>query len=221
LLTHRAPNPTPSPRRQGPAFDTDARRAQGPVLQWIDRLLRAPHGHAPPPAAGRLALLRTDGGDGKHSGGGAPPRAHVARVALGHLLRYNLDMFSVCVDRCYHPDGSIATGYFQVGRSGTGATGLRGRAPPAAAALTRPRLPQRTPPQVVSEVYALHVVPCEPTVILSLVLYKMVDPGAEVRGASLFAAGGLFGLPWMLTPPPRRTLSRALAAPVLLLPPGA
>jgi hypothetical protein len=100
---------------QGPAFDTDARRAQGPVLQWIDRLLRAPPGQAAPPAAGRLALLRTDGGDGKHGGQhGGPPRAHVARVALGHLLRYNLDMFSVCVDRCYHPDSSIATGYFQV-----------------------------------------------------------------------------------------------------------
>jgi hypothetical protein len=37
--------------------------------------------------------------------------------------------------------------------------------------------------QAVSELYALHPVPCEPHVVLSLVLYKMVDPGPEVRGA--------------------------------------
>lgn len=40
------------------------------------------------------------------------------------------------------------------------------------------------PPQVVSEVYALHPVPCEPHVVLSLVLYKMVDPGPEVGAAT-------------------------------------
>ncbi len=84
------------------------------MLQWIDRLLRAHH--APGPA--RLAPLRSDGeskgGAAPGGGPGGAPRAHVARVALGHLLRHNLDMFSVCVDRCYHPDAGIATGYFQV-----------------------------------------------------------------------------------------------------------
>ncbi|KAI8469209.1 MAG: cell morphogenesis central region-domain-containing protein [Monoraphidium minutum] len=134
---------------QGPAFDTDARRAQGPVLQWADRLLRAPppDAAAAPPgaAAGRLALLRGDADGGKGGGGGGggggaagPPRAHVARLALGHLLRFNLDMFSV-----------------------------------------------------VSEVYALHLVPCEPHVVLSLVLYKMVDPGPEGGGGGGAAAGAL------------------------------
>ncbi len=34
--------------------------------------------------------------------------------------------------------------------------------------------------------YALHLVPCEPHVVLSLVLYKMVDSGPEV--------GRFFGL---------------------------
>ncbi len=84
------------------------------MLQWIDRLFRSPHAGGGGAAAGRLALLRSE----EHGKGGGqppgPPRAHVARGALGHLLRFNLDMFSVCVDRCYHPDGSIATGYFQV-----------------------------------------------------------------------------------------------------------
>lgn len=92
------------------------------MLQWADRLLRSlPSAAAAPGAAGRLAALRQDpdgagkGGGGSGGGGAGPPRAHVARLALGHLLRFNLDMFGVCVDRCYHPDPSIATGYFQVG----------------------------------------------------------------------------------------------------------
>lgn len=48
--------------------------------------------------------------------------------------------------------------------------------------------------------YALHVVPCEPHVVLSLVLYKMVDPGPEVgvtwwRGHVMGGTclGGLWG----------------------------
>lgn len=36
-------------------------------------------------------------------------------------------------------------------------------------------------PQVVSEVYSLHQVKVEPHVVLSLVLYKMVDSNTEVR----------------------------------------
>jgi hypothetical protein len=39
--------------------------------------------------------------------------------------------------------------------------------------------------QVVSEVYALHPVKVEPHVVLSLVLYKMVDSSSEVREDAL------------------------------------
>jgi hypothetical protein len=39
--------------------------------------------------------------------------------------------------------------------------------------------------QVVSEVYALHPVKVEPHVVLSLVLYKMVDSSPEVREDAL------------------------------------
>lgn len=82
---------------QGPVFDTDARRAQGPVLRWIDRLLKAPplgiaYGAVP-----------------------AVPKDAVGRTALLNLLRSNLEMFSVCVDRCYDRDARVATASFQVG----------------------------------------------------------------------------------------------------------
>lgn len=81
---------------QGPVFDTDARRAQGPVLRWIDRLLKAP----------RLGI----------SSGAVPavPKDAVGRAALLNLLRSNLEMFSVYVDRCYDRDACIATASFQV-----------------------------------------------------------------------------------------------------------
>jgi len=81
---------------QGPVFDTDARRAHGPVLRWIDRLLKA----------SPLGI----------SYGAVPavPKDAVGRTALLHLLRSNLEMFSVCVDRCYDRDTRIATGSFQV-----------------------------------------------------------------------------------------------------------
>lgn len=81
---------------QGPVFDTDARRAHGPVLRWIDRLLKA----------SPLGI----------SYGAVPavPKDAVGRTALLHLLRSNLEMFSVYVDRCYDRDTRIATGSFQV-----------------------------------------------------------------------------------------------------------
>jgi hypothetical protein len=84
---------------QGPVFDTDARRAQGPVLRWIDRLLKAPplgiaYGAVP-----------------------AVPKDAVGRTALLNLLRSNLEMFSVCVDRCYDRDPRVATASFQVRRA--------------------------------------------------------------------------------------------------------
>lgn len=44
------------------------------------------------------------------------PKDSVGRQALFNLLRSNLDMFSVCVDRCYDRDSRIGTGYFQVGQ---------------------------------------------------------------------------------------------------------
>lgn len=81
---------------QGPAFDPDARRAQGPVLYWIDRLLKAPPLGV---SAGRIPCV---------------PKDSVGRTALFNLLCSNLDMFSVCVDRCYDRDSKVATGSFQV-----------------------------------------------------------------------------------------------------------
>lgn len=81
---------------QGPVFDTDARRAHGPVLRWVDRLLRAP------PLGISQGMVP------------AVPKDVVGRSALFNLLRSNLEMFSVCVDRCYDRDPHIATGSFQV-----------------------------------------------------------------------------------------------------------
>jgi hypothetical protein len=78
-------------------FDSDARRAQGPVLFWIDRLLQTA------PASGGVVSNRS-----------GIPKDSVARNALFQLLRCNQDMFSICVDRCYDADSRVATGYFQV-----------------------------------------------------------------------------------------------------------
>jgi hypothetical protein len=143
VVNMRRSRPCRHPRTppQGPAFDTDARRAQGPVLHWIDRLFRASPTSAASAAAaaagrrhdaGKGGAAAAGGGGGGPGGAGAgPPRAHVARVALGHLLRFNLDMFSVCVDRCYHPDPSIATGYFQVRAAAAAGRAPVGRSVPA------------------------------------------------------------------------------------------
>lgn len=83
---------------QGPMFDTDARRPQGPVLRWVDRLLKAQ----------QLGI----------SQGAVPavPKGTVGRTALLNLLRSNPEMFSVCVDRCYERDARIAAASFQVRR---------------------------------------------------------------------------------------------------------
>jgi hypothetical protein len=77
-------------------FDSDARRTAGPVLCWVDRLLQAPPLGI---SAGRVPAV---------------PKDAVGRSALFQLLRSNLDMFSVCVDRCYYRDTRIATASFQV-----------------------------------------------------------------------------------------------------------
>lgn len=66
------------------------------MLRWVDRLLKAPplgisYGAVP-----------------------AVPKETVGRTALLNLLRSNLEMFSVCVDRCYDRDNRIATASFQV-----------------------------------------------------------------------------------------------------------
>lgn len=53
--------------------------------------------------------------------------------------------------------------------------------------------------QVVSEVYALHPVKVEPHVVLSLVLYKMVDPSPEVREDALHMLHVLSTREWHLT----------------------
>lgn len=75
-------------------FDTDARRPQGPVLFWVDRLMKTSS------AAGSSRM--------------GPSKDAVAKTALFHLLKANLDMFSTAVDRCYDPDIKVATAYFQV-----------------------------------------------------------------------------------------------------------
>jgi hypothetical protein len=66
------------------------------VLRWIDRLLKAP----------RLGIA--------YGAVPAVPKDAVGRTALLNLLRSNLEMFSVYVDRCYDRDAHIATASFQV-----------------------------------------------------------------------------------------------------------
>ncbi|MEB3185691.1 MAG: hypothetical protein VKM97_07385 [Cyanobacteriota bacterium] len=114
----------------GPVFDSDAKRPQGPVLSWIDRLLKA-HAKSEQPAAAMVSeglggALPGGGGGGDGSlllpGGGIVgvsrllhSKAAVASSALTALLESNLDLLPTCIDRCYDADPAISTGYFQVG----------------------------------------------------------------------------------------------------------
>ena len=86
---------------QGPAFDAEARRPQGRVFSWIDRMLRAPHAHDGPPSAG---------GPPRSLG---PSKAAVARTALLNMLSANHDVLPVYVHQCYSAEPAIACTYFQ------------------------------------------------------------------------------------------------------------
>ena len=86
---------------QGPAFDAEARRPQGRVFSWIDRMLRGPHAHDGPPSAG--GPLRSLG----------PSKAAVARTALLNMLSANHDVLPVYVHQCYSAELAIACTYFQ------------------------------------------------------------------------------------------------------------
>ena len=94
-------SPVDTVRLQGPAFDAEARRPQGRVFSWIDRMLRAPHAHDGPPSAG--AALR----------GLGPSKASVARTALLNMLSTNHDVLPVYVHQCYSAEPAIACTYFQ------------------------------------------------------------------------------------------------------------
>lgn len=86
---------------QGPVFDADSRRSQGPVLQWIDRLLKyKPPAHGPSmslataPSLSSIsqALSAGVGGGGPSQDQGmiaapGPQRAEVGRTALLNLLQ--------------------------------------------------------------------------------------------------------------------------------------
>lgn len=135
----------------------------------------------------------------------AVPKDIVGRTALLNLLRSNLEMFSVCVDRCYDRDTRIATGSFQVGCPPAPAlaavcmhilTTWHQCAPQQAWLLwvvgcsrwqksVSGEISRFCAVQVVSEVYSLHSVQVEPHVVLSLVLYKMVDASVDVREDAL------------------------------------
>ncbi|KAF5834594.1 cell morphogenesis central region-domain-containing protein [Dunaliella salina] len=148
----------------GPVFDADARRPQGPVLQWIERLLthRSHTGSTSMSlpqnqgaGAGWSALATTSTGNASSNTAGkvaGPERQEVARMALHNLLHANLDMFATCLDKCYDANRVVASSFFQV----------------------------------ICEVYATQSsVHIAPHVMLSLILYKMVDEARDVREDSL------------------------------------
>lgn len=69
-------------------FDSDAKRPQGPVLRWIDRLFKSPEpSHTP----GRVG----------------PTRAVVGHIALSALLESTIDMFQVSALECSYCDSSF------------------------------------------------------------------------------------------------------------------
>ncbi|EIE19264.1 hypothetical protein COCSUDRAFT_48883 [Coccomyxa subellipsoidea C-169] len=86
----------------GPAFDLEAKRPQGRVFSWVDRMLRAANSGTP---TGATTLnFRSMG----------PSREAIGKAALLNFLSSNHDVLSVCVDQCYSRDAAVAKAYFQV-----------------------------------------------------------------------------------------------------------
>ena len=87
---------------QGPAFDAEARRQQGRVFSWIDRMLRGPHTHDSPGST--ATSLRSLG----------PSKASVACTALLNMLSTNPEVLPVFLHQCYSAEPILARTYFQV-----------------------------------------------------------------------------------------------------------
>eukprot|EP00854_Cymbomonas_tetramitiformis_P004902 gene4902-5983_t len=85
---------------QGPAFDADARKPHGRVFSWITKMFTI----AP--------ATRSSGASAWAPAADIP--AGIARSALLHHLQANLELFSMCIDLCYHSDRRIGNGYFSV-----------------------------------------------------------------------------------------------------------
>ena len=83
---------------QGSSFETAGQQQGGRVLSWIQRMLTAP-------------VLSTAPGQ---PGGVGPAKSLVAQTALLHLLSTNVDLFPICVDRCYGSQATVSRAYFQV-----------------------------------------------------------------------------------------------------------
>ena len=81
---------------QGPAFEVDAKKTQGRIFTWIDRMFTS--------KILTSTSLATVG----------PSKAVVARMALMNLLSTNPDVMEGCIDQCYVPNGAIARGFFEV-----------------------------------------------------------------------------------------------------------
>ncbi|CAG9464766.1 unnamed protein product [Pedinophyceae sp. YPF-701] len=124
----------------GPAFDLDARKLQGRVFSWIDRLFQTGEREKE-----REKSEKRRGGAREAVWG--PSWREVGKNGLRNHLSRNPDIFDACINHCYSADKTISNGYFQV----------------------------------LSEVYAEVDVPVQPHVMLSLVLYKVVDPDHDVR----------------------------------------
>ncbi|KAK9867850.1 hypothetical protein WJX84_002781 [Apatococcus fuscideae] len=81
---------------QGPAFDADARKPQGRIFTWIDRMFTS-------------KILTSNS-----AATAGPSKAVVARNALMNLLSSNPDVMEGCIDQCYAPNTAVARGYFEV-----------------------------------------------------------------------------------------------------------
>ena len=84
---------------QGPAFNADARQADGPVFRWINQLL-----YPATPLGDRIS----PGGSLR----GQAPEA-TARAALLGLLSTNSDLSRVFLNQCYTPQPAVSRIYFQ------------------------------------------------------------------------------------------------------------
>ena len=72
------------------------------MFSWIDRMLRGPHSHDSPAAAGTSFA------------GLGPSKAAVAASALLNMLRTNPDVLPVYVHQSYSAEPALARTYFRV-----------------------------------------------------------------------------------------------------------
>ncbi|CAH8364627.1 unnamed protein product [Eruca vesicaria subsp. sativa] len=156
----------------GPCFDDNARKMSGRVISWINSLfiepaLRVPVGYSPSdprtPSYSKYAGESGRGTTGRDRHRGGHQRVALAKLALRNLLLTNLDLFPACIDQIRELTHlCFSQCYYSDAAIADGYF------------------------SVLAEVYMREEIPkCEIQRLVSLILYKVVDPSRQIRDDAL------------------------------------